>query len=93
MTNHKTEAMNYLTASTVDTHGDDDRKVAIAQVHATLYLAEQQRLANQIAYAMLLEAQDAEAAKDPAQYDHDSRPASIARHTLVLEQIREGLGL
>ena len=64
-----------------------------AQVHAILYLADQQRLANQIAYAMLLEAQYAEAAKDPAQYDHDSRPASIARHTLVLEQIREGLGL
>ena len=49
MTNHKTEAMNYLTASTVDTHGDDDRKVAIAQVHATLYLAEQQRVRNIIA--------------------------------------------
>jgi len=43
--------MNYLTASTVDTHGDDDRKVAIAQVHATLYLAEQQRIANLIALA------------------------------------------
>jgi len=70
-----------------------DRELAAAQVHAILHLGEQQRLGNQIAYAMLLEAQYAQAAKNPAQYDHDSRPASIARHTLVLEQIREGLGL
>lgn len=46
---HASEAVNYLGASTVDTYGDDDRKVAIAQVHATLALVEQQRIANLIA--------------------------------------------
>jgi len=93
MTNHKTEAMNYLTASTVDTHGDDDRKVAIAQVHATLYLAEQQRLSNQIAYVSLLEFQYAESEKYPTGYDQRTKAESLKRHFLVLGQIREGLGL
>ena len=45
---HATEAMNFLGATVIDTHGDDDRKVAIAQVHATLALVEQQRIADLI---------------------------------------------
>ena len=65
----------------------------IAQVEATLYLAEQQRIANLIAYVMLLETQYAESAKNPSEYDHATRAASVARHTLVLAQIREGMGL
>lgn len=50
MSSHKTDVMNYLIASTRDTSGDRERKVAIAQVHATLHAAEQQRIANLIAY-------------------------------------------
>ena len=46
---HASEAVNFLRATTFDTHGDDDRKVALAQVHATLALVEQQRIANLIA--------------------------------------------
>lgn len=50
MTDHAAEtAMSYLAATVIDTHGDDDRKVAIAQVHATLALVEEQRTANLIA--------------------------------------------
>lgn len=44
--NHAAEAVNFLGAVTYDTHGDDDRKVQLAQVHATLALVEQQRIAN-----------------------------------------------
>lgn len=33
---HAAEALNYLGAAVIDTHGDDDRKVAIAAVHAQL---------------------------------------------------------
>lgn len=51
MTDHAAEtAMSYLAATVIDTHGDDDRKVAIAQVHATLALADEQRTANQLAW-------------------------------------------
>ena len=46
---HAAEAVNFLGAVTYDTHGDDDRKVQLAQVHATLALVEQQRIANLIA--------------------------------------------
>lgn len=46
---HAAEAVNFLGAVSFDTYGDDDRKVALAQVHATLALVEQQRIANLIA--------------------------------------------
>ena len=46
---HVAEAVNFLGATVIDTYGDDDRKAAIAQVHATLALVEQQRIANVIA--------------------------------------------
>ena len=52
MTDHKTEAVNYLIASKIDARDDDGLKPAIAQVHATLYLAEQQRIANLIALGL-----------------------------------------
>lgn len=48
---HVEESLNFLGAATIDTYGDDDRKVAIAQVHATHALVEQQRIANLIALA------------------------------------------
>lgn len=50
-TDHYSEALSFLRATAIDTYGDPDRKVAVAQVHATLALAEQQRVANLIALA------------------------------------------
>ena len=85
MTNHKTEAMNYLIASTIDTHGDDDRKVAIAQVHATIYLAEQQRIANLISFG--------EAIAENQRDGYALNEAGRARLDLVEAQIQKGLGL
>lgn len=67
--------------------------LAEAQVNATLALVEQQRIANLIAYAQLLESQYAEAAKNPEEFDHASRAASVERHGVALGWIREGLGL
>lgn len=49
MTDHAATAMSYLEATVIDTYGDHDRKAAIAQVHATLALVEEQRTANLIA--------------------------------------------
>jgi hypothetical protein len=90
MTDHKKEAIESLDGLG---YTGDEAYVGQAQVHATLYLAEQQRIANLIAYVMLLETQYAESAKNPSEYDHATRAASVARHTLVLAQIREGMGL
>ena len=64
-----------------------------AQTHATLALVEQQRIANHIAYVALLEAQYAEAAKHPGEFQWTTRAASESRHGLALDRIREGLGL
>lgn len=64
-----------------------------AQVHATLALVEEQRTANFIAYAQLLEMQYAEAAKHGTEFDWETREASNARHGVALDRIREGLGL
>lgn len=49
MTNHAATAMTYLEVTEADTYTNDDRRTAIAQVHATLALAEEQRTANLIA--------------------------------------------
>ena len=45
MTDHKEEALNYVQPWS----GSKDSDIGRAQVHATLYLAEQQRIANLIA--------------------------------------------
>lgn len=50
MTDHAATAMSYLEATVIDTYGDHDRKAAIAQVHATIALVEEQRTANLIAW-------------------------------------------
>lgn len=50
MTDHAATAMSYLEATVIDTYGDHDRKAAIAQVHATLALVEEQRTASLIAF-------------------------------------------
>lgn len=48
---HAAEAINFLGSVVIDTHGDNTSKIAIAQVHATLALAEQQRTENLISVA------------------------------------------
>lgn len=45
---HAAEALNYLGAAVIDTHGDDDRKVAIAAVHAKLASVAAQDRANEL---------------------------------------------
>ncbi|GAB3125789.1 hypothetical protein [Glaciibacter psychrotolerans] len=51
---HKAAADSYLEACVYDTHAmTNAEKVSLAQVHATLYLAEQQRIANLITTAGL----------------------------------------
>ena len=65
----------------------------LAQVHATLALVEEQRLANLIAYVQLLEAQYAEAATHGTEFDWAGRADSEHRHGIALDRIREGLGL
>lgn len=67
--------------------------VASAQVHATLALVEQQRIANLIGYVQMLEMQYAESAKHPDEYDQGTRADSVRRHGIALDRIREGLGL
>jgi len=85
MTDHKTEAVNYLIASKIDARDDDGLKPAIAQVHATLYLAEQQRIANLIAYYALAFSQEANGTV-PSQH-------TLKRLDVASDQIIEGLGL
>ena len=87
MSNHKVEAMNYLIASTIDTHGDDDRKVAIAQVHATLYLAEQQRIGNLIALGSMQTSKETWATSARDEWVDEALSALADREP------REGLGL
>lgn len=48
---HVAEAINYLDATPIETHAEADRKVVTAQVHATLALVEQQRIANLLTIA------------------------------------------
>jgi hypothetical protein len=70
-----------------------DRLHAAAQVHATLALVEQQRIANDIAYAQLLEGQYVAAAERPGEFDWATREGSEARPGIVLARIRDGLEL
>lgn len=71
----------------------DAELIGVAQVHSTLALVEQQRIANLIAYVQLLEAQYAEAARHQVEFDWSTRADSVARHGIALDRIREGLGL
>lgn len=64
-----------------------------AQAHATLALVEQQQTANLIAYVQLLESQYAEGDRNPDAFDQATKAASVARHGVALDRIREGLGL
>lgn len=78
------------------THPDETQAqttALIAQAEATLALVEQQRIANHIAYVVLLEAQYAEAAAHPGEFQWETRAASEERHGIALDRIREGLGL
>ena len=64
-----------------------------ARLEAQLALVEHQRIANLIAYVQMLELQYAEAGKHPDEFDWTTRADSIVRHGIVLNRIREGLGL
>jgi hypothetical protein len=85
MSYHKNKAEEILST-------DDNFPIAVAaariaqsQVHATLYLAEQQRIANLIAYYALVVAQEA----------YGTMPSHITSNRLDVasNQIIEGLGL
>ena len=104
MIDHKAEAERLADLSGATIAGMTVAEVhvsqAAAQVHATLYLAEQQKntagelhTANLIAYAQLLESQYRESVRHPTEYDQATKAASIKRHAETLRQIREGLGL
>lgn len=97
---HAAEAVNFLGATSYDTYGDDDRKVALAQVHATLALVEQQRAANRIALASVV-AESSRASgmhgsvvglivKDVGLFRYPETPDGAA---LLHDDIREALGL
>jgi len=86
MTDHKSRAIEL--DEEARTSGDvDDASVHLraAQVHATLYLAEQQRIANLIAYYALAFSQEANGTV-PSQH-------TLKRLDVASNQIIEGLGL
>lgn len=75
---HKAEAEDFLESGFRATNSDaETRCVGQAHVHAVLYLADQQRIANLIAYLAIAEARGA---KDPG-------------YRALEAQIRERLGL
>lgn len=75
MTDHKAEAERNL--GTDNWSPGEHAAVEVAQVHAMLYLAEQQRIANLIAYAAICQARGA---RDDAYLKLD-------------QSVREGLGI
>ena len=83
MTDHKKKALAYIDEGYVEVAHDDELDVSIrlAHVHATLYLAEQQRTANLIALFMLTED------------DSTAFAVSGVSYADVKVQIIEGLGL
>lgn len=88
MTDHKKMAEKYIDEGFVEVAEDAEVTIATrtAQVHATLYLAEQQRIANLIA---LLSRLDNTVTVDRMDWD---RPMPTERDT-ALAEIRTGLGL
>jgi hypothetical protein len=68
-------------------------KYDIAQYHAAMLQADRQHTANLIAYVALIDAQFAEAEKNPGPWDMSSYAAGNARRERAQELIREGLGL
>lgn len=87
-TDHAAEALNYLGAAT-------DRKVAIAHVHATLALAEQQRIANLIAVSQMESGPYKDANNWTVEVrDPDGRYlADDDANAVIRDRIREALGL
>lgn len=91
MTDHKESSNSYLGACIYETHGITNKeKVSLAQVHATLYLAEQQRIANLIAFVRSAEVCfELESTSDwKTNLDEAAVERNTARHA-----IREGLGI
>lgn len=72
--------------------------LAEAQLHATLALMEQQKVANLIAYTAMLDnqftqANDLGVVNISFQASQEDVDASLARHQKAQVQLREGLGL
>ena len=89
MTDHKAEALDLIDSEYVQGRFNGRRDASLmlseAQVHATLYLAEQQRIANLIAYGDSL--------SDNQRDGYWLTEKGQARCDLVESQIIEGLGL
>ena len=68
-------------------------RIIAAQTEAALALVDEQRTANLLAYVGVLEAQYAESARHPTEFDQSTKAASLARHAAALDLIREALGL
>lgn len=87
----------HLGESVIAIEGITDATIIATQLdslrHAVLALVDQRRTANFIAYVQLLEAQYAEAARNEAEFDWQTRADSEFRHGIALDRIREGLGL
>lgn len=86
MSDHKTEALEAL--SEIMLHFDEGEngtaRATIAQVHATLYLAEQQRIANLIEVSKRVDVGVYQSVEDERGY---------TTHTVLSPWLNEGLGL
>jgi hypothetical protein len=90
--NHKAAADSYLEACLYDTYDmTNAEKVSLAQVHATLALVEQQRIANLIALASIT-GPESEAELTPLETTA-WRALGDAETGEMLPSIRKGLGL
>lgn len=86
---HFTEALDFLAETEFDIPGVGKERVAIAQVHATLALVEQQRIANLIA-AFDMEGGPYKVANNWVRNDGEVEEDA---HVYLIREIREGLGL
>ena len=91
---HKAKAEELLHFETETSDALLGRDAAqVAQVHATLALADQQRIANLMAYVALLESQFRESVDHPEEFDASTKSSAFGRHKVAVRLIREGLGL
>ena len=91
MTDHKAQALKNIDEGYIEVAEDNEVAIslALAQVHATLYLAEQQRIANLIAFVALNPLTKLE---EVGAWSVDGEEEAVERNT-ARHAIREGLGL
>ena len=94
MTDHKNEAIDRLEMVYLGGATDSERAngIATAQVHATLYIAEQQRIANLIALARL-ESENSSTPTNAIDALWDPKAVGFEVRLRTTAAIREGLGL